>query len=85
MSKANEFVVSEENTELIKKIVHDIDNTIKNSYVVDWTTNITKTQSIERSIKNMLISNYYSKFKIKGINRLTYQIINLAKTHYSSI
>ena len=85
MSKANEFVVSEENTELIKKIVRDIDNTIKNSYVIDWTTNITKTQSIERSIKNMLISNYYSIFKIEGINRLTYQIINLAKIHYSSI
>ena len=85
ISKANEFVVSEENTELIKKIVRDIDSTIKNSYVIDWTTNITKTQSIERSIKNMLISNYYSIFKIEGINRLTYQIINLAKIHYSSI
>ncbi len=85
ISKANEFVVSEENTELIKKIVRDIDSTIKNSYVIDWTTNITKTQNIERSIKNMLISNYYSIFKIKGINRLTYQIINLAKIHYGSI
>jgi type I restriction enzyme, R subunit len=85
LSKANEFVVSEEDTELLKKITSDIDRTIKDSYVIDWTTNITKTQNIERSVKNMLISGYYNKFKMEGINRLVPQVINIAKVHYGSI
>jgi type I restriction enzyme, R subunit len=85
LSKTDEFVVSEEDTELLKKITSDIDKTIKGSYVIDWTTNITKTQNIERSIKNMLISGYYNKFKMEGINRLVPQVVNIAKVHYATV
>jgi len=85
LSKTNEFAVSEKDTELLKKITSDIDRTIKDSYVIDWTTNITKTQNIERSVKDMLILGYYNKFKMEGINRLVPQVINIAKVHYGSI
>ncbi len=85
VSKSKEFVISEEDTELYKKITTDIEKVIKDSYVIDWTTNITKTQNIERTLKNMLIASYFKIFKMDGINKLVPQIINLAKIHYSVI
>ena len=85
LSKKEAFVVSEEETELLKKITTDIEKVIKDSYVIDWTTNITKAQNIERTVKNMLISNYFKIFKMDGINKLVPQIINLAKIHYATI
>jgi len=82
MPGKEDFVISEEETEFIKKITSDIDKTIRNSYVIDWTTNITKTQNIERNLKNMLISNYFKIFKKEKIDKIVPQIINLAKIHY---
>ena len=79
------FVVSEEETELFKKITTDIEKAIKGSYVIDWTTNITKTQNIERTVKNMLIGSYFKIFKKDGIDKLVPQLINLAKIHYGII
>ena len=85
LSKNEAFIVSEEETELFKKITTDIEKAIKGSYVIDWTTNITKTQNIERTVKNMLIGSYFKLFKIGGINKLVPQLINLAKIHYAVI
>jgi len=77
--------VSDSENEFIKNITFDISNVIKENYVIDWTTNITKTQNLEREIKNFLISNYYKSFKMEGINKLVPKILNLAKIHYATI
>jgi len=83
MSEKEDLVVSEEETGLIKNITSDIDKTIRSSYVIDWTTNITKTQNIERNLKNMLISDYFKIFKKAKIDKIVPQVINLAKIHYA--
>lgn len=81
-----EFIVSEsDDIELIKKVTFDIKKTIEKNYVIDWTTNITKTQNLERAIKNMLINNYFKLLKKESIDKLSSQIINLAKIHYGVI
>jgi len=85
-NKDSGFIVSENNDiELIKKITFDIKKVVESNYVIDWATNITKTQNMERTIKNMLISNYFNKLKMDGVNKLASQIINLAKIHYNLI
>jgi len=83
--KDNKFIVSDENTGLIKQITSDIDKKIRDSYVIDWTTNITKTQSIERELKNMLIAKYFRIFKKEAIDKLTNQVISIAKIHYETL
>lgn len=84
-SKGQEFIVSEKDTEPFKKITADIEKTIKSSYAIDWTTNITKTQNIERALKNMLIANYFKLFKKEGFDKLVARLINLAKIHYGRV
>ncbi len=94
LKREREFVISESedvsyisegDIELIKKITGDVNRVIRENFVIDWTTNITKTQSIERVIKNILITNYFKIFKMEGINKLVSRIINLAKIHYEAI
>jgi len=38
--------------EIIKEITEKITQLIKDKFVIDWTTNISKTQDIEREIEN---------------------------------
>lgn len=83
VAEEEEMYVSDGELELVKEITKNVSNIIKDNYVIDWTTNQTKTQDIECAIKNMLIKNYFKTFKMDGINKLVPPILALAKKHYA--
>ena len=54
---------------------------------IDWTTNPTKTNDVQRSIRMHLIKNYSTKLgkdKKDKIDKLTTELLNLAKIHYAT-
>jgi len=79
------YYAGQEEIEMIKEITHEVVNVIRENYVIDWTGNPSKTKDIERSIKNMLIREYYNIFQMDGINKLVPAILSLAKKHYAVI
>ncbi|MCY6355371.1 type I restriction endonuclease subunit R [Clostridium sp. ZS2-4] len=77
--------ISQELIELSKNIAKDIADIIKENYVIDWATNMSKTADIERSIKMMLIKKYFKQLKLDVINKIVHPLLQLAKKHYSVI
>jgi len=80
-----EDYIGQKDLDIIKEITGKITKLIKDKFVIDWTTNISKTQDIEREIELFLISNYFNILRKDGIEKLVPKLINLAKVHYRSI
>jgi len=95
-------IVLDEDVDLVKEetavyIASDTEDTVKNitkevdeilmDAPIDWTTNPTKTNDVQRSIRMHLIKNYYTKLgkdKKDKIDKLTIELLNLAKIHYAT-
>jgi type I restriction enzyme, R subunit len=52
--------------------------------VVDWTTNISKTADIERSIFIMLTTKYFKQIKLDIRKQLVGPLLQLAKKHFAT-
>ena len=77
-----EAYVSNETIELSKEIAKDVKNVVKDNYVIDWVTNSTKTNDIQRAIKLMLIKKYAKKLSRDVREKIMEPLLNLAKIHF---
>lgn len=78
--------ISNDIIELSKAIAKDVQQAVVDNYMIDWATNQTKTNDIERAIKTMLIKNHLKAIKkLPIINQMTQPLLNLAKTHFKTI
>lgn len=75
--------ISQDVIDLSKDIAQSVAHIIKKNYVVDWTTNITKTSDIERAIYMLLNTRYFKKIKIGIRKQLVQPLLMLAKKHYA--
>ena len=73
---------SDETIELSKEIAKDVKNVVKDNYMIDWVTNPTKTNDIQRAIKLMLIKKYAKKLSRDVRERIMEPLLNLAKIHF---
>lgn len=91
--KTPDDIVAEEGTEYItqniidlaKSIALDVANIVKENYVIDWTTNPSKTQAIERAILMMLSKKYFKQIKLEKRKQLVQPLLQLARKHYAVI
>ncbi|WP_027627187.1 type I restriction endonuclease subunit R [Ruminiclostridium cellobioparum] len=75
--------ISQDVIELSKGIAKDVADIIRQNYVVDWTTNLTKTGDIERAIYMLLNTQYFKQIKINVRKQLVQPLLILAKKHYA--
>ena len=75
--------ISQDVIELSKGIAKDVADIIRQNYVVDWTTNLTKTGDIERAIYMLLNTQYFKQIKINVRKQLVQPLLMLAKKHYA--
>ena len=54
--------ISDETIEISKEIAKDVKAVVKDNYVIDWVTNESKTNDIQRAIKLMIIKNMLREF-----------------------
>lgn len=81
-----EVYISNDIIELSKAISKDVKQVVEEHYLIDWVTNATKTNDIERAIKMMLIKNHLKIIKkLPIINQMIQPLLNLAKTHFSEL
>lgn len=77
--------ISQDIIELSKGIAKDVSDIIQKNYVVDWTTNLTKTGDIERAIYMLLNTRYFTQIKMSIRKQLVQPLLMLAKKHYAII
>ena len=82
VNEDGETYISDETIELSKEIAKDIKNVVKDNYMIDWVTNPTKTNDIQRAIKLMLIKKYAKKLPRDVRERIMEPLLNLAKIHF---
>lgn len=82
VNEDGEAYVSDETIELSKEIARDVKNVVKDNYMIDWVTNQTKTNDIQRAIKLMLIRKYSKKLPKSVRERIMEPLLNLAKIHF---
>lgn len=82
VNEDGEAYVSDETIELSKEIARDVKNVVKDNYMIDWVTNQTKTNDIQRAIKLMLIRKYSKKLPKNVRERIMEPLLNLAKIHF---
>lgn len=75
--------ISQDVIDLSKDIAQSVADIIKKNYVVDWTTNITKTADIERAIYMLLNTKYFKMIKMGIRKQLVQPLLMLAKKHYA--
>ena len=75
--------ISEDIIELSRRIAKDVAEIIRQNYVVDWTTNLTKTGDIERAIYMLLNTRYFKQIKMNVRKQLVQPLLMLAKKHYA--
>ncbi len=85
VNEDGEAYVSDETIELSKKIAKDIKNAVKENYMIDWVTNPTKSNDIQRAIKLMLIKKYAKKIPRVVREQIMEPLLNLAKIHFDKI
>ena len=85
VNEDGETYVSNETIELSKEIAKDVKNVVKENYVIDWVTNPTKTNDIQRAIKLMLIKKYAKKLSKNVREKIIEPLLNLAKIHFDVI
>ncbi len=74
--------ISNETMELSKDIAKDVKAVVKDNYVIDWVTNISKTNDIKRAIKLMIIKKYAKKIPRDVREKIMEPLLNLAKIHF---
>ncbi|RKD34171.1 type I restriction endonuclease subunit R [Thermohalobacter berrensis] len=83
VKEEGEDYISNEIIELSKSIAKDVSEIVKENYVIDWTTNPSKTSDIEREIYLTLTKKYFKKLKLEIRKQLVQPLLNLAKKHYA--
>ena len=87
---ANEFklkedeatYISDETMEISKEIAKDVKAVVKDNYVIDWVTNQSKTNDIQRAIKLMIIKKYAKRIPRDVREKIMEPLLNLAKIHF---
>jgi type I restriction enzyme R subunit len=82
--EAAEIYVSQDIIELSKEIAQNVADIVANTWVIDWTTNLTKTADIERSIFMMLTTKYFKQIKMEVRKQLVGPLLQLAKKHFTT-
>ena len=77
--------ISNETMELSKEIAKDVKSVVKDNYVIDWVTNISKTNDIKRAIKLMIIKKYAKKIPRNVREKIMEPLLNLAKIHFDAL
>ncbi|MBM7853899.1 type I restriction enzyme R subunit [Desulfohalotomaculum tongense] len=85
VKEAQAVYISRDIIELSKDIAKNVADIVKSNYVIDWTTNITKTADIEREIYLMLTKRYFKQIKMEVRKRMVQPLLQLAKRHYAEI
>ncbi|GKX32365.1 type I deoxyribonuclease HsdR [Vallitalea longa] len=75
--------VSDDIVVLSKNIAKDVADIVKKNYVIDWTTNPSKTDDIKTAIYLQLTTQYFTQINIGARNRLIQPLLQLAKKHFS--
>ncbi|WP_207789034.1 type I restriction enzyme endonuclease domain-containing protein [Neobacillus terrae] len=82
--EASEVYISQDILDLSKDIAQNVADIVANTWVIDWTTNPTKTADIERSIFMMLTSKYFKQIKMDVRKQLITPLLHLAKKHFAT-
>ncbi len=77
--------VCNETLELSKEIAKDVKEAVQNNYVIDWVTNQSKTNDIQRVIKLMLIRKHARKLPKDVREKIMEPLLNLAKIHFREL
>lgn len=83
VKEANATYISQDLLDLSKDIAQNVSDIIEANYVIDWTTNTTKTADIERAIYLMLTKKYFKKIALEVRKQLVQPLLQLAKKHYA--
>ncbi|MGJ9458524.1 type I restriction endonuclease subunit R [Oceanobacillus sp. CF4.6] len=84
VKESSELYISQEIINLSKEIAHNVADIVAESWVVDWTTNSSKTADIERSIFMMLTTKYFKQIKMDVRKQLVGPLLQLAKKHFAT-
>ncbi len=84
-AEAGAEYITQDIIDLAKDIALDVAGIVKENYVIDWTTNPTKTQDIERAILLMLTKKYFKQINLGKRKQLVQPLLQLAKKHYAVI
>ena len=68
--------------EISKEIAKDVKTVVKDNYVIDWVTNQSKTNDIQRAIKLMIIKKYAKRIPRDVREKIMEPLLNLAKIHF---
>lgn len=85
VKEANATYISQDLLDLSKDIAQNVSDIIIANYVIDWTTNATKTADIERAIYLMLTKKYFKKIALEVRKQLVQPLLQLAKKHYAKL
>ncbi|KUO48848.1 MAG: restriction endonuclease subunit R [Desulfitibacter sp. BRH_c19] len=85
VKEAKALYINQGVLDLAKDIAKNVAEIVKSNFVIDWTTNTTKTADIERAIYLMLTTKYFKQIKMDIRKRMVQPLLQLAKKHYSSI
>jgi len=77
--------ISQEVIDLSKDIAKNVSDIIRQNYVVDWTTNNTKTADVERAIYMLLNTKYFKQIKMDTRKELVQPLLTLAKKHFAVV
>ncbi|MGU9409614.1 type I restriction endonuclease subunit R [Clostridium perfringens] len=77
--------ISDETVELSKQIAKDVREVVESFSWIDWVTNPSKTNDVEREIKLMLIKKYAKKIPRAVREKLMEPLLNLAKIHFEVV
>ncbi|CDF58288.1 type I restriction endonuclease subunit R [Thermobrachium celere] len=75
--------IASDTDDLVKTITKEIDEILLDT-PIDWVTNPTKTNDVQRSIRMHLIKRYFKTLGKDKIDKLTVELLNLAKVHYAT-
>lgn len=82
VKKDRETYISDETVEISKNIAKDVKAVVKDNYVIDWVTNSSKTNDIQRAIKLMIIKKYAKIIPRSVREKIMEPLLNLAKVHF---
>lgn len=77
--------ISNETLDLSKQIAKDVKQAVQENYMIDWVTNQSKTNDIQRAIKLMIIKKYAKKLPKEVREKIMEPLLNLAKIHFDKI
>lgn len=84
IKEPSEIYISQDIIDLSKEIAQNVADIVASTWVVDWTTNPSKTADIERSIFMMLTTKYFKKIKLEVRKQLVGPLLQLAKKHFAT-